>query len=433
MNFSQLSTNRRTYILVTVLLFMALSYLESLSRGEEPNSTVPKFVEEPEARAVYDNMMTAMREAKSLSYVSRFERKSIGKAKTTCTYRVWLKKPNYFRMETQTVSGEQGGVLIGDGSVLWIYWPNGRPKWENVQESEEDEKTRFSSYMTKPTPMGRHSILHEAVFLGGGISFPILDASAFHGFVDVLHDHIDGVRIIGTEAIAGEACDGIEVSFLDGQRSWYLWVSKLDHLPRKLKEIVRVSNDNIAHEEWSLVTINGDIQDTMFSWSPPTDWQQWTLPNEEEGLPKPGSRAPAFKLTSVDGKQIKLSDYEGKSVWLCFWRLGCPPCREETPFLQKLYAKYEDEGFVVLGVNVLDDRQITLDYLRNQGVTFPNVLDNSEIAQKVYSEEYNVGTIPMNCLVNDEGIVVDSWIGHSEERAYTALRNIGLEPGELVP
>ena len=27
------------------------------------------------------------------------------------------------------------------------------------------------------------------------------------------------------------------------QRSWYLWLSKRDHLPRKLKEIVRVSYD----------------------------------------------------------------------------------------------------------------------------------------------------------------------------------------------
>ena len=46
------------------------------------------------------------------------------------------------------------------------------------------------------------------------------------------------------------------------QRSWYLWLSRRDHLPRKLKEIVRVSYDLIMSEEWSSVIINGDIPNT---------------------------------------------------------------------------------------------------------------------------------------------------------------------------
>ena len=75
-----------------------------------------------------------------------------------------------------------------------------------------------------------------------------------------------------------------------------------DHLPRKLKEIVRVSYDLIIDEDWSSVTVNGDIPDTMFAWKPPTGWTQWKLPPIEAGLLKPGTKAPDFELASADGK-----------------------------------------------------------------------------------------------------------------------------------
>ncbi|HWB14701.1 MAG TPA: hypothetical protein VG826_36090 [Pirellulales bacterium] len=53
-------------------------------------------------------MIKAFQDAKSLSYVGHYERESPDRFKTACTYRVWLKKPDYFRMETQAISGERG-------------------------------------------------------------------------------------------------------------------------------------------------------------------------------------------------------------------------------------------------------------------------------------------------------------------------------------
>src|SRR5262249_9929496 len=351
-----------------------------------------------------------------------------GRVQTACTYRVWLKKPNFFRMETRSNSGEPGGTLIGDGARLWIYWPKGRPQWEYVVESAADRKTRFTSYMTKPAPRGRHSILHEAPFLGAGMGFPILDASEFHGHVDSIEPYLDAVRGAGEEMSGGENCDKIEASFMKHQRSWYLWVSKRDHLPRRLKEVVRVKSDIVTKEEWSSVTIDQEIPDGTFAWAPPAGWTEWKLPDEEVGLLKPGAKAPDFDLTSVEGGRIKLSDFRGKAVWLCFWRVGCPPCRQEMPYLQSLYAKYRDRGLVVLGVNVSDDGAITRELLREHGVSFPNVLDASPAAEEVYSRDYGVGSIPVNYLINGDGIVVDGWVGNLEghARVNSALRTLGF-------
>ncbi len=230
-------------------------------------------------------MIEAMHQARSLSYTSRFECGTEGGVLTACAYRVWLKKPNFFRMEMRSTTGEPGGILIGDGTRLWIHWLKGRPQWKYVIESEADRKTRFTSYMTAPAPRGRHSIAHEAPLLGATMGLTVVDASAFHGHVDSIERYLDAVRKAGAEMIDGEDCEKIEVSFMNHQRSWYLWLSKRDHLPRKLKEVVRVTSNFVTHEEWSSVTVDQEIPDGKFAWTPPAGWTEWKLPDEEVSLP----------------------------------------------------------------------------------------------------------------------------------------------------
>jgi hypothetical protein len=150
----------------------------------------------------------------------------------------------------------------------------------------------------------------------------IIDPSTFHGYTDSLQPYLDGVRSIGTDKIGNEEGDEIEVSFMKHQRSWELWLSKQDHLPRKLKQVVRVSYDIIMHEEWSNVTLDADIPTEKFAWKPPEDWKEWRLPDPADRLLKPGQTAPDFELSLADGHKAKLSDYRGKVIWFYIWRVG---------------------------------------------------------------------------------------------------------------
>ncbi len=428
MNATYLPATARRGVGSTILLLSGAAWLLLLASVDAAELDAAIFADEPAAHAVYNRMIEAIHQAKSLSYTSRFEREAGGCVGTSCTYRVWLKKPNFFRMETQSATGEPGGILIGDGTKLWIHWPKGRPQWQLVTQSEADRRTQFASYMTKLAPRDQHSILHEAPLLAAEMGAPILDASVFHGHVDSTERYLDGVRSAGAETIGGEDCDKIEVSLMNHQRSWYLWLSKRDHLPRKLKEVVRVSSDVVSREEWSSVIVDQEMPEAMFAWTPPAGWTEWKLPDEEDSLLKPGSKAPDFDLTSVDGGRIKLSDFRGKTVWLCFWRVGCPPCRQEMPYLQSLYAKHRDRGLVVLGVNVSDDKAITSKFLHEHGVTFPNILDTSPAAAEVYSRDYGVGSLPLNYLINGDGIVVDRWMDYLEgqARVNSALKTLGF-------
>ncbi len=284
--------------------------------GESKTGAVP-FQDEPAAHALYDQMIEALRKADSLSFVCHSVNNYRGKDfPNECTYRAWLKKPNYLRLETQTSAPEKDGIIIGDADTLWIYWPKGRPKMFGDEDTEADKQKRLTSYMKEEA----YTLSHSVCYIGG---IMILDLSAtFHGYADSLQEYLDGVRTLPAENIEGEDCDGIELSFMNHQRSRYIWMSKHDHIPRRIKQIVRVSYDLIFDEDWSSVTLNADIPASMFVWKPREGWTQWVEPPIEIGLLKPGTKAPDFELASADGKKIKLSDYRGRTVWFYVWRAG---------------------------------------------------------------------------------------------------------------
>jgi outer membrane lipoprotein-sorting protein len=291
----------------------------------QPKAAETAFQDEPAARRLYTGMVEAIRKATTLSWTSDYQWEARGRVLGHAAYRIWLKKPNYARVEV-TPAGEAGpsGILVGDGDYFWTYWPLGKPRygWERSGKyAEEYEKYQRKFFMKKRTPVGKHSLGHEIGSLGP-LSMTILDPSTFHGYTDSLQAYIDGVRTLGTETAGGEVCDGIEVSIMKHQRSWYLWLARKDRLPRKLKQVVRVGSDITSQESWSEVVIGADIPNDRFAWSAPKDWKEWKAPDIEEGLLKPGAMAPDFELAALDGGRLKLSSFRGQIVWLNKWRCG---------------------------------------------------------------------------------------------------------------
>lgn len=99
--------------------------------------------------------------------------------------------------------------------------------------------------------------------------------------------------------------------------------------------------------------------------------------------------------------------------------------------------QYKDKGLVVLGFDCADDKQIALEMLRDNGVTFPNIIDSSDAAVKVCFQEYQGkwgSAVPMSCVIDREGKVVLAWYGYEEghSRALAALTTTGGELAEAA-
>jgi peroxiredoxin/predicted small secreted protein len=117
--------------------------------------------------------------------------------------------------------------------------------------------------------------------------------------------------------------------------------------------------------------------------------------------------APDFTLSLLDGESRMLSDYRGKVVFLNFWATWCGPCRAEMPSMQGLYADLEDEDFVILAINQLEDPGVVREFLETEGFTFPVLMDeNGQV-----SFQYGVRGIPTTYIIGPDGLVIAGKVG----------------------
>ncbi|SBW28708.1 alkyl hydroperoxide reductase [Candidatus Protofrankia californiensis] len=88
-----------------------------------------------------------------------------------------------------------------------------------------------------------------------------------------------------------------------------------------------------------------------------------------------GSRKPAPDLTgpTVAGPDLSLVHFRGKIAVVNFWASWCAPCRAETPGLIRMAADNPEVAFV--GVNEKDNLSAARAFIRDNGVTYPSVVD----------------------------------------------------------
>jgi len=111
--------------------------------------------------------------------------------------------------------------------------------------------------------------------------------------------------------------------------------------------------------------------------------------------------APDFTLRSLEGANLRLAEQRGRVVLVNFWATWCGPCKQEMPHLNRLYDKYRNAGFVLLGVNVDDDARQAAGLAQKLGVHFPVLFD----ADKSVSRLYDLQSMPATVLIDRDGRV----------------------------
>lgn len=121
---------------------------------------------------------------------------------------------------------------------------------------------------------------------------------------------------------------------------------------------------------------------------------------------KPGSAAPDFTLTSLEGKKVSLSDFRGKTVVIDFWASWCPDCRKDAPAMVQLHREFKDRGVVFLGVSFDTSREAWAKGVKNLGIDYLQVSNLKKWKETEVSKAYHVNWIPAIYVVDAEGRVV---------------------------
>jgi len=113
-----------------------------------------------------------------------------------------------------------------------------------------------------------------------------------------------------------------------------------------------------------------------------------------------GDTAPDLKLSTLDGGEVRTSDFRNRVVLVNAFASWCGPCRAETPELVQVHGE-NPNILAVIGLNIGEDRAAVEAYQNDFLVNYPLVLDPDGSA----SEKYRPRGLPTSWFIDGNGIV----------------------------
>lgn len=120
-----------------------------------------------------------------------------------------------------------------------------------------------------------------------------------------------------------------------------------------------------------------------------------------------GKMAMDFTQNDTLGNPVTLSSFKGRYLLIDFWASWCGPCRTENPNVVKVFNKYKDRNFHIIGVS-LDrpgQKEKWMKAIHDDKLDWTQVSDlkfwDNEVAK-----QYGIKAIPQNLLLDPEGKII---------------------------
>jgi thiol-disulfide isomerase/thioredoxin len=141
--------------------------------------------------------------------------------------------------------------------------------------------------------------------------------------------------------------------------------------------------------------------------------------------------APAFAVTTIDGKRVSLDDLQGKVVLLDFWATWCGPCREALPSMKNIAKKFQGQPLAILSISLDSDAQKWQDFVSKNEMTWMNYRDGG--FQGPIARLFGVEAIPHTFTIDSDGVLRDEHIGDASIEGRLKKLVAQAQAGQAAP
>ena len=121
-------------------------------------------------------------------------------------------------------------------------------------------------------------------------------------------------------------------------------------------------------------------------------------------------QTPDFQVTAAnDAKNVTLKDMKGKVVILDYWETTCGPCKALSPYIEKVYEKYHDQGVEGMAISN-ESKDAVLKFEKASPHEMPVYLDPNGIA----GDALKVEAWPTLAVIGKDGRITYLTVGFPE-------------------
>ena len=116
---------------------------------------------------------------------------------------------------------------------------------------------------------------------------------------------------------------------------------------------------------------------------------------------------------NVQQKFDKLvASHKGKVIYLDFWASWCGPCRKSFPWMNNMQEKYQQQGLVIISVNVDNSKALADEFLAEVPANFNVFYDpKGKVARK-----FKLKGMPSSYIIDRSGKMVSAHVGFTESK-----------------
>lgn len=130
--------------------------------------------------------------------------------------------------------------------------------------------------------------------------------------------------------------------------------------------------------------------------------------------PDTGQALPALSFTSLEGRQVNLTDFKGRPTVVNLWATWCPPCVREMPMPQQAQVDRPSVNFVFVNQGESADKVGV--WLHARKLPMRNVLMD---ADRLAAAAFKQRALPMTLFFDTKGRLVSTRIGELSSATLT--------------